>query len=190
MKIATSHQAINPTKSNQIKGLAALQRLAMDQDYFHYAINARADYEIFLLVPEQERVLSAKFDARMCGLHSASVLGINEVPSLLARHEVLAKNWREGWLDSRLWEASLAYEKSMELNTAPGLLEAAYMASFECGRIGFGLNVEGLPFMLAGNETLTNGWGAGWKNAAEDYAHYCQSLDLRLSMSAERLPHN
>jgi hypothetical protein len=157
----------------------------MDQDYFYYAINARADYEIFLLIPEQERVQSAKFDARMCGMHSSSVLGINEVPVLLARHEVLAKNWREGWLDSRLWEARSIFESSMMPNADPALLETAYTASFECGRIGFGLNVEGTPFMLVGNAALADGWNDGRKKAAEDYAQYCQSLDVRLSMGAE-----
>lgn len=76
----------------------------MHIDFFTHALDARANYEICQILPDADRLEDAHWDARSSGLLSHGLMGINQVPELLAAREPLAQSWRQGWLDGEACE--------------------------------------------------------------------------------------
>lgn len=73
----------------------------MHIDFFTHALDARANYEICQIIPDANRLEEAYWDARSSGRLSYGLMGIDQVPELLAARELLADVWKQGWMESR-----------------------------------------------------------------------------------------
>jgi hypothetical protein len=73
----------------------------MHIDFFTHALDARANYEICQILPDADRLEDAYWDAHISGQLSYGLMGIDQVPELLAAREPLAKVWKQGWMESR-----------------------------------------------------------------------------------------